>query len=341
MDGGPAKSTHPQQTEQRRQEEDAQQELADGSAPGNAGKENPDERCPGQPPGQVEGRPVVQEGRVLSAHPVAERHDGGQVAAQPAEKAGPDIEGRSEADNAHQQPDRQQRVQLAETLDAAIDAGQHRAGGHRGNQHDEHHPGQVGGRNPEQVVETSRYLIGSQAERGGKTEHGGEDGQRINQVAGPAPDALTEQGIEGRANRERQAPVIAEEGQGEPHHRVNGPTVQTPVKRRRSDAQGASRLGVGGIKTERGIQKVLDRLQHAEEHQPDAGAGGKEHGAPTDKGILGNGCPPAEPHLAERGDDEKQAEQHDEVGAQQEQPVELGGEPGPGIAKDSGRPLRE
>ena len=121
-------------------------------------------------------------------------------------------------------------------------------------------------------------------------------------MAGPAPDAVTEQGIEGRANRERQAPVIAEERQGEPYKRVDGPTVQPPVESRRGDAEGAGRLGVGGINTERGIQKVLDRLQHPEEHQPNAYAGGKEHREPTDRGILGDGLPSADPHLAERGD---------------------------------------
>ncbi len=89
------------------------------------------------------------------------------------------------------------------------------------------------------------------------------------------------------------------------------------------------------------MQKVLDRLQHPEEHQPNAYAGGKKHREPSDRGILGDGLPSADPYLAERGDSHTQAEQHGEVGGEQEQPVEPGGEPGPGIPKDLGRPLRE
>ena len=53
-----------------------------------------------------------------------------------------------------------------------------------------------------QVLKTGGYLLNPQAERGSEPKHPCEYRKRINDMAGPAPDAVTEQWMEHRADGE-------------------------------------------------------------------------------------------------------------------------------------------
>ena len=80
---------------------------------------------------------------------------------------------------------------------------------------------------------------------------------------------------------------------------------------------------------------VVDRLEHAEEHQPDAHAGREEHREPADIGVIGLGVLAAQPDAAPGADDQEQAEQHEDVRREQEEPVEGAGQRGPQPAEEA------
>ena len=65
---------------------------------------------------------------------------------------------------------------------------------------------------------------------------------------------------------------------------------------------------------ERRILEMIDRLEHAEEHQPDAHAGREQHREPAAIGVVGARVGTTQPDPAQRRDDQVQAEQHEDVG---------------------------
>ena len=149
-------------------------------------------------------------------------------------------------------------------------------------------------------------------------------------MAGPAPDAVAEQGIERRADGERQASVVGKVPKGEANDAVNAPSVQPPMK---NSGRGAddSRLFCAGTKAERRLLEVVDRLGHPVKQQADAHASGKEHGEPSRVGILGFCIGPPEAHLAERRARYIQAKEQGEVGGNYEKPIEVNRQPLAGI----------
>ncbi len=58
------------------------------------------------------------------------------------------------------------------------------------------------------------------------------------------------------------------------------------------------------------------------EHQADTHAGGEEHRKPACVTVVGRGIRTAQSHLADGQNDQQQCEDHDDVGAQYEEPVE-------------------
>ncbi len=165
----------------------------------------------------------------------------------------------------------------------------------------------------------------------------------------PAPDPFAEDRVEDRAHRQRQPLVIGKERQRERDDGIDRPGVQAPVEDRRGHPQRVRRGGIalgpaqgrpvgahavfqrdpaecGGI--------MRDRLAYAVEHEADAHSGRKKHGEPASIAVIGRGVPAADPHLAQGRDDQAQADQHEDIARQQEEPVEGRGEEIPHAGKD-------
>ena len=84
----------------------------------------------------------------------------------------------------------------------------------------------------------------------------------------------------------------------------------------------------GGGRAERaGNRHVINRLQDAEEHQANAHPGGEQHGEPAGVGEIGGRFLSAQSDLAPGADDQEQAEEHEDIGRAQEEPVEGGRQP--------------
>ncbi len=152
-------------------------------------------------------------------------------------------------------------------------------------------------------------------------------------MAPPAPDALAQNRVEGRAQRQRQAAVEAEEGQRQRHDGVDRPRMQAPVKDRRGKAHLAGRLDIrlddrAVLGEGRGHAQrlrdghVIDRLEHAEEHQADAHAGGEQHREPAGIAVIRRRVLPAQPDPAHRREQQHQAEDDKDVRGAEEEPVE-------------------
>ena len=105
----------------------------------------------------------------------------------------------------------------------------------------------------------------------------------------PAPYAFTEQRIERRAERERQAPVISKKREGESDDSVTRPSMDPPMEGDRCETHRPGCPGVGGMyvgrwilrtvnffsiidagHVERRILKMVDRLHHAEIDESDS-----------------------------------------------------------------------
>ena len=86
-------------------------------------------------------------------------------------------------------------------------------------------------------------------------------------------------------------------------------------------------------------EAVVRRLEHAEEQQPDADAGGEHHGDPAGVGVVRLGVLAADPDRADRQEDERQAEEEDDVDGEDQEPVELAGQERPEPAEERGRRL--
>jgi hypothetical protein len=84
---------------------------------------------------------------------------------------------------------------------------------------------------------------------------------------------------------------------------------------------------------------MVDRLGHAEEHQPDAHAGREQHREPAGVGVVRHRVGAPEPHRAERRDDQHQPEQHEDVAGEQEEPVEVRRQPVAQADEEACRPF--
>ena len=78
-------------------------------------------------------------------------------------------------------------------------------------------------------------------------------------------------------------------------------------------------------------------LGHPIEHQPDTHASSEQHREPADVGIVRGCIPPADTHLAQRRNDQRQTQQHENIRGTDEEPGHLAGQPAPQTGKDFGR----
>ncbi len=105
-------------------------------------------------------------------------------------------------------------------------------------------------------------------QRGRDPEYGADDREDIDGVADRAINAVADDRIKRRAQGQRQAMPIAEEGQNQRHDGVDRPGVQPPVEK--GQAHGLfGRLDALG-RADRRRKIVHNRFCHAEEHQADA-----------------------------------------------------------------------
>ena len=149
-----------------------------------------------------------------------------------------------------------------------------------------------------------------------------EYGERINNVPGPTPNTVTEQGIEHRSDGEGKASIVGKEAEGESDDAIDCPAVKPPVKdgRRYADGRGFRRPG-GNAK--RRVLQVVHRLRHPEKQQTNAHACREEHGKPGQVGVFRFRIHTPEAHLAEWRDRHNQTKQKDKVGGDHEQPIKV------------------
>ncbi len=121
--GGTAEHGEPEHAEQRRHQQHAEHEFADGTPLGDAGDEHADKRRPRNPPAPVEGGPARLPGRGavgLGVGPEAQLDDVLQVVTDVLHIGVEDVGGRpqhqEEAQHEHTQPD----IELGEQLDPVL-----------------------------------------------------------------------------------------------------------------------------------------------------------------------------------------------------------------------------
>ncbi len=139
-------------------------------------------------------------------------------------------------------------------------------------------------------------------------------------------DAIADQRIQRRAQGQRQAVAEAEERQRERHRRVDRPGVQSPMKE--GDLHGLAR-GLDGAALAHGWRhEVHDGFGHAEEHQPDAHAGGKQHGEPGEIAVIGLAMIRAELDVAIPADRQERDRDQDDGDDQDVEPACIADDPG-------------
>jgi hypothetical protein len=112
--------------------------------------------------------------------------------------------------------------------------------------------------------------------------------------------------------------------------------MQTPVEDGRCHRQtpcGFDRFGIGQcafdnakVAAQRviapGGAEIVNRLQHAKEHQANAHARGEQHREPAQVAVIRRRIEPANPHLAQGRDEDAKADDDKDVRGRQEEPVE-------------------
>ena len=266
-----------------------------------------------------------------------------QVGQKVVEEAGENRQGRPGDNHKQQQGHGQAHVQLGEALNTLVQPRNHRNQGDDGDDDNQQHLAGVGGTDPEQVFDACCGLFRAQTEGGDQTKQGGEHREDIDHMARPTPHPLTKNRVEDRANRQRQALVEGEQRQRQGDNGVDRPRVQAPVEDGCGHAQAHGLFGITGRAAQRrpvgahticanadtahGRTEVRHRLRDAIEHQANAHPGGKQHGEPAEVGVIRLCVHAAEAHLAQRGNDQAEAEQHKDVRGADKEPGHVVGEP--------------
>nr|WP_306509339.1 hypothetical protein [Corynebacterium xerosis] len=173
-------------------------------------------------------------------------------------------------------------------------------------------------------IVSSCATVGTETERHGGAEDGGEDGQDVDELAQPPAGApLADQRGAGGGDELRPAHAERRVGDGAADDGVRRPRDWPPVQQRmRESVLGAARRAAGDA-----VAVVAERLVAAVEQQPDAHAGGEHHGDPPAGGELGllAVAPQADvPERRERQGDHRDEEHH---GGDDERPPERVDEP--------------
>ncbi|MNV32369.1 hypothetical protein D3C71_1237050 [compost metagenome] len=116
-------------------------------------------------------------------------------------------------------------------------------------------------------------------------EHRGDDAQGIDGVTDRAVDALADQGIQRRAQGQRQVVPVGEIGHRHRRQREYAPTMQAPVQEQQLHGLACTGLARCAITLWR-LQVVGQRFGNAEEEQGDADACSEQHAGPGEVAEL-------------------------------------------------------
>ncbi len=276
-----AEDRQPRQGETERNQQHAEYEFADGAAARDARDEQAHERRPADPPGPVEHRPAAQPFRPAAVGVDIETlaDHAAQVIAQVLHERTEQVLGGAGAQHEQHQRDGQQHVDVGHPAHALFHAGhrhRHRGAHHAGHQDDLH---QVGVRHVEQVGQAGVEVQHAKAHVGTDAEHGGDDAQCIHCVADGPVDALADERVQRRAQRQRQVVAVGEVGHRHRRQREHAPAMQAPVQEQQLHGLARTRLAGGRIALW-WLQVMGQRFGDAEEEQGDADAGGKQHAGP-------------------------------------------------------------
>ncbi len=331
VQGAVAEDRHPRQGEAQGDEQHAEDEFADGPPAGDARDEQADEGRPGDPPGPVEHRPAAQPVAALAIGVEVEAlgRQRAQVVADVLHQGVEQVLGGPGEQHEQQQAAGQQHVDVGQQADALVHAGHRHGDGRAHHQGDQRHLHRVAVGHAEQVVEPGVELQHAEAHVRAQAEHGGDDAEAVHGVADGPVDALADQRVQRRAQRQRQVVAVGEVGQGHGHQGEHAPAVQAPVQEQQ--LHGLARgLGAAGCALGR-LQEVRQRLGHAEEEQGDADARGEQHAGPgqvAEFRLVVVGTELDLPVAGKRGDHhEDQVQRH----RQQVVPADVGGGPGLGV----------
>ena len=289
MKADTAEDPEPQDRKHGWDHNNAQQEFADGSPPGNAGNEHTDKRCPGEPPDHVGKRPGVEPAFDLRIHegesPKAVHEGRTEIFSNRLDHAAHDEGCRAAEQNIDHQDDgdrhrgvRQKRHAFGEVDHQRRQIGQY--------QHREHHQRQThaGILPAEQGVDPFLDLEDAHGDGAAEPDGDRHDRHQVEQPAGCLCDAvLTEDADQRSADQARAAKAETEIGYHQTCQRIDGPGMQTPVK------IGEEQGGIGGIQMpfNRVQGQIMgERFGCPPIEDPHAHAGGKEHGQPGDRGEF-------------------------------------------------------
>ncbi len=239
--------------------------------------------------------------------PVGERQQIFQIADAGGAESGDDVHGRADDEQEHHQQRGQHHVEIGEAFDAAIQAATHRVDGRERDRHDHADLTDQPIADAEQMVQPRGRLCRAQPQRGGKAEQGGEHRDDIDDMAAPAPYTFTQQGVEHRAQRQRQALVVGEEGQRQADHGIHGPRVKPIVEDGGRECRRCAfrrtrwcvqwRAGPVGV--------VRHWLGDPPEHQAGAHAGREQHREPGHPAEFRLGVASAQTQAADRVQDQQ------------------------------------
>ncbi|CAA0154536.1 hypothetical+protein [Escherichia coli] len=130
----------------------------------------------------------------------------------------------------------------------------------------------------EQVDQAGLHHQRADAEVGHHRDQRGQDAETIDHVADAAVDALTEDRVQGRAQRQRQVAAVREVAQRHADQRVQRPAVQAPVQEGQHHRFAAGGHGPAGLPGR--MQEMVQRLVGTVVQQRDADAGREQHRDP-------------------------------------------------------------
>ncbi len=286
VNGGIAEHRHPEQGEAGRHQQHPGDEFANGAAARDARDEQADEGRPRDPPAPVKQGPATDPvGRFVGVQVEGLVDDVRQVGAGVLHE-GLEQEHRG-ADHQHEQQQHrgQHQIGLRQDADALVQAAGHRQGRQAASHDDQDNLRGHAHRRAEQVVQTAVDLRHAQAQGSGHTQNRANNGEDVHRMSDGTVDAVADQGIQRRAQGQRQAVPVTEKGQDQRHHCVDGPGVQPPMEERDLH-RFAGRDGRASFAHGRRYE-VHHGLGHAEEHQADTHACREQHREPGEVAVVG------------------------------------------------------
>ncbi|VFB18076.1 Uncharacterised protein [Pseudomonas fragi] len=206
VDGAVAENRHPRQGKAQRNKQHAEHELADGPATGNTRNKQAYKGRPCDPPGPIEHGPAAQPVTWLVVGIHIETFGGQctQVVTDVLHQSVEQVLGGASEQHKQQQGTGQQHVDVGHHPHAL---GRHRRWppeSRRPYQRDQAHLHPLGMGHAEQVVEAGIEVQHPKAHVGAQTEHRGDNAETIHRITDGAVDALADQRVERRAQRQRQ-----------------------------------------------------------------------------------------------------------------------------------------